>query len=390
MNKVLYVSFLLLLAGVSFAQPKDILVNWECNMEIEILSGRFNPATDTVAARGDFNGWGRYNLVVSTLDPNLYVSENPITIINASVGDTIIGQGWPTNGYKFYYTPSSWESGDNRFYVLTQADYDAGEATVSRAFNDGTLETVTNQETDVLFQVDVDGAIVNGVNCTNGQPFPVINTVHIAGGTPPLQWPDLGWPDNQIDRMIQLYDDGTNGDKVSGDLIFSREVTFPAYTIFNINYKFGVNYGLGPSLTGCVDNWNDNENAIGTNHIINLFSLAWYCETLDTFGIMGTKDFVTDVKDNTPSLPTAYSLEQNFPNPFNPSTKINFSLPVEGFVTLDVYNSIGQKVATLVNETKTAGTYAVDFDASDLTSGIYFYKISSGNFSETKKMILLK
>ncbi len=69
---------------------------------------------------------------------------------------------------------------------------------------------------------------------------------------------------------------------------------------------------------------------------------------------------------------------------------INFSIPVEGFVILDVYNSIGQKVATLVNETKTAGTYAVDFDASDLTSGIYFYKISSGNFSETKKMILLK
>ena len=69
---------------------------------------------------------------------------------------------------------------------------------------------------------------------------------------------------------------------------------------------------------------------------------------------------------------------------------INFSIPVEGFVTLNVYNSIGQKVATLVNETKTAGTYQVDFDAATLTSGIYFYRISSGNFTETKKMILLK
>ena len=380
MNKILYFSFLFLLVGITFAQPKEILLNWECNMEIEILSGRFNTA-DTVAARGTFNGWGRYDLVPSTLDPNFYVSENPF-VDTLSLGDTI--------KYKFYYTPNSWEGGSDRVYVITQDDYNNGEALISRAFNDGTLSTVTNQETDVLFQVDVDGAVVNGANCTNGQPFPSINTVHIAGGTPPLQWPDLGWPDNQIDRMIQLYDDGTNGDKVSGDLIFSREVTFPAYTIFNINYKFGVNYGLGPSLTGCVDNFNDNENAIGANHIINLFSLAWYCETLDTFGIMGTKDFVTDVKDNTPSLPTAYSLEQNFPNPFNPSTKINFSLPVEGFVTLDVYNSIGQKVTTLVNETKSAGTYAVDFDASDLTSGIYFYKISSGNFSETKKMILLK
>ena len=68
MNKVLYVSFLLLLAGITFAQPKDILVNWECNMEIEILSGRFNTA-DTVAARGSFNGWGRHDLVASTLIP---------------------------------------------------------------------------------------------------------------------------------------------------------------------------------------------------------------------------------------------------------------------------------------------------------------------------------
>ncbi len=75
MNKILYVSFLVLLAGLTFAQPKDILVNWECNMEIEILSGRFSPTADTVAARGNFNGWGRTDLVASTLDPNFYVSE---------------------------------------------------------------------------------------------------------------------------------------------------------------------------------------------------------------------------------------------------------------------------------------------------------------------------
>jgi hypothetical protein len=105
---------------------------------------------------------------------------------------------------------------------------------------------------------------------------------------------------------------------------------------------------------------------------------------------MGNHTFTTDVNDVPGSVPTAYALDQNFPNPFNPSTKINYSLPVEGFVTLDVYNSIGQKVATLVNETKTAGNYTVNFDASDLTSGIYFYKINAGSFTETKKMILLK
>jgi hypothetical protein len=375
MNKVLYVTFLLLLAGLTFAQPKDILVNWECNMEIEILSGRFNTA-DTVAARGSFNGWGRHDLVASTLNPDIYVSEVPDTVFDAEVGDTIV------TGYKFFYTPNSWEGGSDRIYILTQNDYDNGEAVVSRAFNDGTLETVTNQETSVIFSVDCNSA----VSAITGLPFPAVNTVHIAGGTPPLQWPDLGWPDAQIDRMIPMFDDGTNGDPISGDKIFTAQVTFPAYTIFQIQYKYGINYGDAINNGG----GNDNENAIGANHVIDLFALAWYVSVDNSFGSMGNHPFTTDVNEILGLTPSAYTLEQNFPNPFNPSTKINFSLPVEGFVTLDVYNSIGQKVATLVNETKTAGTYTVNFDASDLTSGIYFYKINSGNFTETKKMILLK
>ena len=375
MRKLFYVSFLLLLAGITFAQPKDILVNWECNMEIEILSGRFEAGTDTVASRGDFNGWGRHDLEQS-IDPNVYVSAIPDTVFGAEVGDTIIA------GYKFFYTPSSWENDPNKIYVLTQADYDNGEATVSRAFNDGSLTTVTNQPTDILFQVDCRGA----VSALNNQPFTVINTVHLAGGTEPLQWPSLGWPDGEINLMIPLFDDGTNGDKTPNDTIFTTTVTFPAYTTFLVSYKFGINYGDAANNQG----GNDNENAIGANHQFNLFSTAWFCETLDTFGIMGLKDFVTDVENDVETLPTAYSLDQNFPNPFNPSTKINFSIPVEGFVSLDVYNSIGQKVATLVNETKTAGTYEVNFNAANLSSGIYFYKLTSGNFTETKKMILMK
>jgi hypothetical protein len=382
MRKILYFSIFVLLSGLTFAQS-DILVNWECNMEIEILSGRFNPATDTVAARGYFNGWGRKDLVPS-FDPNIYVSEMPDTVFDVMVGDTITGTPWPNNGYKFFYTPNTWEGGDNKFYVLTAADSANGEVTLSNPFNGGTLATVTNQETDVLFQVDVNNAM--SICNVTPEPFPAINTVHIAGGTSPLQWPSLGWPDGEINLMIPLNDDGMEGDKVAGDGIFSTTITFPAYTVFEVQYKFGINYGDAVNNTGC----NDNENAIGDNHIINLFSTAWYCETLDTFGIMGPKDFVTDVQDNNPSTPTSYTLGQNYPNPFNPSTKISYSIPVEGFVNLDVYNSIGQKVASLVNENKTAGTYEVNFDAAKLSSGIYFYKISSGNFTETKKMILMK
>ncbi len=373
MKKILYFSFLVLLSGISFAQ-KDILVNWECNMEIEILSGRYNTA-DTVAARGTFNGWGRNDLVPSTLDPDIYVSEVQDTVLQASVGDTILS-------YKFFYTPDTWEGGNDKPYILTQSDYDNGEATISRPFNDGTLSTVTNQPTDVLFQVDCNGAI----SAVNSQPFPVINTVHIAGGTQPLQWPSLGWPSSEIDKMIALYDDGTNGDPTANDKVFSGIVTFPAYTTFEVQYKFSINFGDSVNNGG----GNDNENAIGTNHVINLFSSAAYCVTLDTFGVMGAKEFVTGVENNNNVLPTTYTLGQNYPNPFNPSTKINFSVPKEGLVSIKVYNSIGQEIATLVNENKSAGNYTVNFDAARVSSGIYFYKIVAGNFTATKKMILLK
>jgi hypothetical protein len=88
--------------------------------------------------------------------------------------------------------------------------------------------------------------------------------------------------------------------------------------------------------------------------------------------------------------PVNYTLSQNYPNPFNPTTKINFALPKSGLVTLKVYDIVGKEVATLVNEVKNAGSYSVDFNASNLSSGMYFYKVSVNGFSEIKKMMLIK
>ncbi|NWF51286.1 MAG: T9SS type A sorting domain-containing protein [Ignavibacteriaceae bacterium] len=90
-----------------------------------------------------------------------------------------------------------------------------------------------------------------------------------------------------------------------------------------------------------------------------------------------------------------YELTQNYPNPFNPSTKIRYSIPsnVKGKtsnVILKVYDVLGNKVATLVDEYKTAGSYEVDFDAAGLSSGVYFYKFTSGSYSLTKKMVLMR
>ncbi len=89
-------------------------------------------------------------------------------------------------------------------------------------------------------------------------------------------------------------------------------------------------------------------------------------------------------------VPRDYSLEQNYPNPFNPSTKIKFSIPRSGIVQIEIFNSLGKKVKILVNEYRSIGTYEVEFKADNLPSGVYLYRMISGKYRVTKKMILLK
>ena len=98
---------------------------------------------------------------------------------------------------------------------------------------------------------------------------------------------------------------------------------------------------------------------------------------------------VTGVNDESLN-PSSFKLFDNYPNPFNPSTVIKYSVASNSFVTLKVYNSIGRLVKTIVSETKPAGIYEVKFNSAGLTSGVYYYTLTSGNFIETKKMILMK
>ena len=99
---------------------------------------------------------------------------------------------------------------------------------------------------------------------------------------------------------------------------------------------------------------------------------------------------ITGIEDENGTTPNKYTLNQNYPNPFNPSTNIQFSIPQQSFVILEVYNTLGEKVGVLASEELTTGTYNYTLDASDFTSGIYFYRLQADNFVETKKMILLK
>ena len=112
--------------------------------------------------------------------------------------------------------------------------------------------------------------------------------------------------------------------------------------------------------------------------------LAWMDEQLDsvTTGVVESENPQTIVQN--------FSLHQNYPNPFNPSTHIQFDIASQVKIRLNVYDILGREVATLVNKEMMPGKYNLVFDANDLPSGIYFYKIQAGKYSQTNKMILLK
>jgi hypothetical protein len=124
-----------------------------------------------------------------------------------------------------------------------------------------------------------------------------------------------------------------------------------------------------------------------------LVGIAWF--SFGNYKLVPRKDddfigFVTGIDDEA-SLPIDYTLAQNFPNPFNPSTKIQYALPIEGSVTLKVFNILGQEVITLINnKLVSAGRHEITFNASHLPSGIYLYRIQTNGFVQVKKMILMK
>ena len=124
----------------------------------------------------------------------------------------------------------------------------------------------------------------------------------------------------------------------------------------------------------------------------NLNSITKLRETADYARQIYEENFqsVLSVNSSSIEIPDGFKLDQNYPNPFNPVTNLEFGISKLGFVSLKVYDILGKEISTLVNENLNPGTYKYNFDASDLTSGIYFYRLQVGKFSETRRMILLK
>jgi len=131
----------------------------------------------------------------------------------------------------------------------------------------------------------------------------------------------------------------------------------------------------------------DEDCAAPTEHT---FVLEIYTDDLMIWTDYFSVNVVTGLTDDNPKQPLKFALHQNYPNPFNPTTIINYELPISSFVELNIYNTIGQKVATRVSENLQAGYHQVEWEASGFSSGIYFYQIKAGGFQAVRKMILLR
>ncbi|MBK8551724.1 MAG: T9SS type A sorting domain-containing protein [Ignavibacteria bacterium] len=171
---------------------------------------------------------------------------------------------------------------------------------------------------------------------------------------------------------------GTNGERIF-DHAFRKGVPDMAGTFISLvagNYIYIFKYKFEPEWI------NANINTIafvqtdgGSKEVLNC--------ALSTSGSTGITNTQT-------GIPESFALEQNFPNPFNPNTNIRFSIPKFSNVNITVFNSLGREVSVLLNENVNPGNYDINFDASMLSSGVYFYKIDAGDFSDIKKMTLIK
>jgi hypothetical protein len=229
----------------------------------------------------------------------------------------------------------------------------------------------------------------------NGPSLPVIET-DSSGNIVIVMWNLPQFSGEPGNSPINIFSQGGEQNKYYYDIYFAGSEDGGKNWIepsLLVNVPYEANYWVNISGIAYYDK---NENSVDINYI-------YYYDEIPGAAMLGENSFGTNCtwKYNvlTPGIiyvhdenisAVDFNLMQNYPNPFNPSTVISYQLPVSSDVTLKVYDIIGKKIATLVNEYTLAGKYEVEFNASTLPSGVYFYQLKAGSYVSTKKMILLK
>ena len=368
--------------------------------------GLFDTArNDTLWVFGDFNGWGGCR-DEQRLD-ECYMFKEPGGTNFAAAVPLTRPPGW-TSGYKYFLDfndaefetqfgvppPSGWEEG-HRTGVNREFEFagdPSGPQILSLSyFNDATPMNVMmdGDETEVMFSVTMQQAIDN-----QAQPFnPAMDSVSIHLGDP--IWAHTQGVDG-TDHDIPLWDEvlltDSDGD---GTYTGSYTVSGPSYNILTYRYMYG-----GKSTS--AQEMGSDTRVPGRNrvHFIPKNAdgsfVAQYELPAHEFDLMAgplpfdVNPYISTAIEQSEEIPSNIWLGENYPNPFNPTTTIEYGLEQQAHVRLHVYDMLGRRVATLVDGLQQAATYTVTFDASRLASGIYLYRLETPHQSFTKQMMLIK
>lgn len=369
------------------------------NVDMSVLEelGVYDPAVDKLQVRGGFNGW-------SESDPaRSHMNQDPLSPSNWFL--QVPFEKYEVNSvlqFKYYVSLADtageiWVDGWER--PLTMG---GGNREVAfQGTNDQVLDMVyyddvypqfvvpEGQQISVTFRVDMTDAMDPD---KTGEPMQLGDKVFWISEQP-LFSKLMGWKDSDEQTYFELTD--PDGDKIyEGTLT----VTGPGINAFEYRYAFQrASDGTFKQETAGFG-----KNAYRVRYCAMTASRQFvqpYTAPLDKWTDKEDKSdqveswpegLPTDIREVESGIPNNLTLEQNYPNPFNPTTRIRFTIPNSDFVTLKVYNTLGEEVATLVNKEMNAGSYEVDFIGSKLSSGIYFYTLKTSTFTRTMKMLLLK
>ncbi len=345
--------------------------------------------------------WSPISLPDSTLFYSDIQSQNNILFLfsysgifkSENAGDSWIdiSSNLPENFY-----PTVFKAGDSKIYLAGRLDSDqvlyfSDDAGATWKKNTVPVSYIANIEvtgnsvylkSDKLYKTTDDGANWSALG-TNGIDNPSrINAYTESNGRAIVYIWDINNP------QVLYSDDGNSWSLASG---LGEGNSVNSFMVDNNIVFAGTKHGVFISEDD-GKTWVSKSEGIGRRDVQEVFSQGKYyvASVWDRAVWFIAKPKITSIETANTDIPESFILQQNYPNPFNPTTTISYAIPNSGFVELKIYDMLGSEVAVLVNKEQLLGNYKVEFNASTLSSGIYFYKLQSGNFSITKKLILLK
>ncbi len=306
-------------------------------------------------------------------------SQNPyMSSYLGTKGDTVVSVkyhvGWPSPGNDPMYLHNPTQSYDRRYYYsvnsvpYTKID---GLYTTQSYSNFGTLNYYVNYRLSVATPVAMSVTDVRIPGDSIRSTIVVTNLSELPAGSYYLRVMAVE------NRIVYQSPPGSNGETMFPH-VFRKSLPTSQGTVHPVaagTYTYVMTYKIDPAWIGN-----------------NMYTIGFVQEdnTKEIINVAGKYTAPSAIVPISNEIPNGFSVSQNYPNPFNPKTTVEFSLPKEGYTTLKVFNSLGKEVGTYHSGLTKAGSYKIVIDASEWTSGLYFYKIQSGSFSETKRMMLVK